>query len=222
MQERSSYNICHAYLQLVTSENQVWEDKGVTYEKLRLAIINFISQIEYQNYKDIPELCDEKMTSLCAVVTSNTTWFNFDLLEYIVAVVGEGKDLLETYKEKELKPYLEQSIFDISSNSFSSFEQRIGLLSTHAPLVFKFIDSKIGPSGPTGNDAMFLKTKIKAFFNIQSIELITFQPGCVELVFAIPQILFDTSPHDSPLHQYTEWNKETKEYRITAPLAKVL
>ena len=216
------FGIKKEYAKLLQNERRIWiKDERVKYEDIEAAIITYFCQIvDNKSYRDIPELCtqgEKNIDNLCKVINENTSWFNFELLEITVDDVGD-KHLLETYKNGKLKEFLKESLFDIPAESFSPSEAEYY---RKAEAVFKCVDDKIDLD-LTGLHVQVITENIRQLFGKQCIIFEGYRRGCVELLFGIPEILFETSPPDSPLHQYTKWNKDTKEYRITAPLSKIL
>ena len=129
-----------------------------------------------------------------------------------------NKHLLETYKNGKLKEFLAESLFNIPTESLSPLGAEYY---RNAEAVFKCVDDKIDLDF-TGLHVQVITKNIRQLFGKQCIIFEGYRRGCVELLFGIPEILFETSPPDSPLRQYTKWNEETKEYKIIAPLSKIL
>lgn len=130
-------------------------------------------------------------------ITDHCNWFNYELLEALVNGLGSDKQKadFQAYKDNCLYPYLERAIYKIPPGSIGTQKNdEVALhlkIPDHIPL--------------TGCDLKVLNRKAAYYLKQPSIKLVTYEEGCIELVFSCSL---------QSAKECASWNTTRKRYEI--------
>lgn len=166
----------------------------------------------------VPELeSAETLDQVFLVIARHTSWFNYGLLEFLVNALHykSGKQILKAYEDEHLNPYLERSIFLVSSKSLS-----VHASSSYVPCVMLFDDI----NDLSAKEAEFVKMRLANQLKIPSLQLTSYDIGSVCLCFGIYKEIFEHELHQegSLLQTYIQWSDEKSSYVFTIDIFTLL
>ena len=209
-----NHEIQMAYSCLILNLQSSYKKCNVPPDEIILCIEGYIHKLIDESSTSNPQVwlyqelrSAKTIMDVFGVISWNTSWFNFLLLEAVVEVTGNEveQSLLREYLNKELVPYLERSVLQNSASDSVS-------------LYLKVLDDiKF-----SGRNIHALQEKIAKLLSVPSLEFEAVSEGCVQLMFSIPKALFECYPIESSLHRYIKWEETVKGYMITADIAQIL
>ena len=217
-----NHNVCIAYSSLLLDITIFFEINDTNPRHVKILLQGYIRGSRSDNSSQLSvqlSQTPESIDSLFLFIAEHTSWLNYHLLTMVVDKLGkqDSKKALKEYEDSCLMPYLKRCVFEIpvpSNLSSASTSSRLSLVR----FCFKIPDDIL----VTGKEAVLVRDKLATLLEVPMLELEGHNAGCVELIFSLPQYIFDQYPHESPLHQYVKWNEETESYRVTANLLTVL
>ena len=155
------------------------EDRNIEVDSLKQFIATFPKEFE-------------SATTLAGVLLimhmSYSSWFNIRLFERVVERFGSDGDQekMKAYKDFELVPYLQRSIFEIPSKSFGSGDVMAGLISLHL-----FLPDDAILTGVTGLDVEMIGLNLSQHVGITNgiLHFIGYNEGSTILIFGVPEAI---------------------------------
>ena len=153
------------------------------------------------------------LVDLQAIVLRHSSWFNYDLLQFIVDKCGK-KDLLEKYLQGPLHHYLQLPIIDIPPQSYD-FK---GSMETHERELCYTLSMACNAFVLTGEDLRHIVTLLKEKLELSSLVLIGHVikgESWTELHFGIPD---KDDLKSSSFSYYAVWSEEGHLYNVTSDI----
>ena len=216
---------------------KITNDLHVENQKIRLKysflVDNFLISLEKRNIQlsrlklflasyGVPQATLLNATTLADVLliiqTSYSSWFNIELFERIVEKFGSDDDKgnMRVYEESYLVPYLERSIFEMPSKSFSAGNETADCI----PLGLRLPDEVI----PTGKDVAIIKHNLSQLLGITSeiLQFIGYDEGSTILIFGAPESLLHTAVFQRIIEEYFTPDITKRIYTFSGDMAQVL
>lgn len=174
------------------------------------AIKEYLSKVSNTDIR-IESAKEISLIDLQATVLRHSSWFNYDLLEFVTDKFG-GKDLLRKYLQGPLYYYQQLPIMEIPPKSYDYK----GSSETHERQLCYLLPSAYNTVVTTGQDLRHIVTSLRQKLELPSLILIGHEAGgtaWTELYFGIPN-KDDLQSQSSPFSYYTEWSEECQMYCI--------
>ena len=184
------------------------------------SIANSFSPLECQNVQDHSTVFnfskEVTISSVFSELTKHCTWFNYELLQVLVEILGNvsEKDYLLKYEDEHLVPYLNHSIFEIPCTPSEDQARSTNLLLKVSADVYI-----------TGSEVKAIQRNLAKLLGFETSTLLRFEnynEGCIELVFSLPTVVLENSIPKSKLFTYIEWDKSSQSYKVNVDLVTVL
>ena len=198
----------NAYSNVIVDIEELFEESKINPRKVKMKLLRYCED------RSDSELANaDEMDLIFCFIARRTTCIDYCLLEDVVNKFenDRSKKALQDYETKHLIPYLSNSLYAIPSDALAADA------STSIQASLKLRDEIV----PTGNEAKMLECRLAKLLEV-SIKLAGYNNGCIELLFYIPKVVYDSTSPDTPLRRYVEWNKESQSYIITADITTIL
>ena len=159
---------------------------------------------------------DDSITDVVSEFSKHCTWFNYDLFQLLVEIVGneQEKQYLKTYQDHHLIPYLKRSIFEIPFAPSHSQSQRTELLlKVSKDLVI------------TGGEVKSIQRNLAKLLGFESASVLHFHnynEGCIELVFSLPTVVVNECFSKSTLSRYFVWDPSRNSFKVDVDVVTLL
>ena len=199
----------NAYSNVILDIEEVFEKSKINPLKVKIKLRSYCP--EYSNDSELANA--DKMEHIFYFIAGKTTCIDYSLLEDVVERFenDQSQKALQDYEAKHLIPYLSNSLYAIPSYALAADA------STSIQASLKLRDNIV----PTGNEAKMLEHRLAKLLEV-SIKLAGYNNGCIELLFYIPKVVYDSASPNTPLRQYVEWDRESQLYIITADITTIL
>ena len=211
-----NHEIQRKYSFLADSILQSLKERNIEVNRLKFFLANYNSTLA-SKLENANTLAD-----VLLLVRTNysyySSWFNIQLFKDIVERFGGNDDQrkMEAYEENYLIPYLQRSIFEIPSNSFSSCDEagdviRLGL---HLP------DDDI----PTGQHVAVIRHNLSRLLGIEEgiLQFIGYETGSTILIFGIPESLLHKVVVQNIIEKYFTLDTMKNIYDFCGDLPQLL
>ena len=173
--------------------------KTIDFDRLKLFLIAYGVNCQATNIFGI----------LTELQTRHISWFNNHLLKVIVQRFGNDDDKrnLARYEKQVLIPYLQKSIFEIPSCSFSEGHETEG---------FTYFSLCLTDASPNGQYISVIQLRLSRLLGIKDglLKLIRFDEGSIILIFALPVTLLDIPVLRQSIEKYFVFDHEKNVYTI--------
>ena len=159
---------------------------------------------------------DDGVSDVFLELSKHCTWFNYELLQVIVKILGNEseKECLKKYIDSDLIPYLKRSIFEIPCVPSHNLSQCTKLvLKVSADVII------------TGEDVKAVQRNLAKLLGFETSTLLHFEnynEGCIELVFSLPTVVLEKISPESKLFTLIDWDKSSQSYKVNVGLVTVL
>ena len=210
--------IRNKYCSLVHGILQSFEKRKIGVDQLKLIIITSLGEIadalkyKYENASTHAGLF------FILHISSHGSWFNNELLKIIVEKLGsdDDKKTMKIYVQNDLVPYLQRSIFEIPSNSFSP----CSLTEHQISLGLRVPNDVI----PTGNHVAVIRHNLSQLLGISDgiVVFIRYDEGSTILIFGVPEALLHVALLQSIIGEYFTHDISKGTYIFRGDLTEVL
>ena len=144
---------------------------------------------------------------LTELQTRHISWFNNHFLKVLVHRYGNDDDKrnLARYEKNVLIPYLQKSIFEIPSCSFSEGHETEGFIYFYLCLT---------DASPNGQYISVIQLRLSRLLGIKDglLKLIRFDEGSIILIFALPDTLLNIPGIRQSIEKYFVFDHEKNVY----------
>ena len=169
-----------------------------------------------------PHFQFESTNDITDIVVKTSSWFNIKVLKNVVDRFGSDEDKIALLNyERDLLAYLQQSLFNIPSNSFQSSNDTSDVTICY----LKIPDAEIEQLDLSGEDVLQIEGNLADYLGIphEVFNLCTYRLGCIELVFSIPTTLYESNCTLKKSMESGRFEKDkNKELRLTVDLKYIL
>ena len=207
--EIENLEIKEAFAGVIYDIFKSWKDRKML-DDVTDAVQDYLEQVKGKKFPIEP---DVTCRALRSIVHKHSSWFNYDLLQFLVRKCGgkEEKDVLDHYIQEILKCYNERALVEMPPKSFdhesSSETHKRELICRLPPTVSDTI---------TGHELSTIINRLKENLGLLSLIMKRHEPGGTELHFGIPdKVDVETQTSFSSL---TQWDKQRNVYYVSEEL----
>ena len=207
--EVENLEIKQAFAGVINNIFKSWKDRKML-DDVTDAVQDYLEQVKGKTFPIEP---DVTCRALKSIVNKHSSWFNYDLLQFLVQNCGgkEEKDVLDHYIQETLKCYNKRPLVEMPPKSFdhesSSETHKRELIYKPPPPVSDAI---------TGHEVSTIINRLKENLGLLSLIMKRHESGGTELYFGIPdKVDVETQTSFSFL---TQWDKQRNVYYISEEL----
>ena len=157
----------------------------------------------------------ESTDDITDIIAKTSSWFNIKVLRSLVDCFGndDDKESLSHY-ERDLRAYLQQSLFNIPAESFQSSNDTSDVTICY----LKIPDEDVEMLDLSGEDVLQIERNLADYLGIphEAFNLCEYRLGCIELVFSIPTTLYESLQKNVVLDRFKN------EFRLTVDLQDIM